>query len=99
LRSVTDINVLPTGSFTWSLDDNSNNAHDWSSLAALVDYCSVCAMKFKFIPTATADTSFDYAQGYIFDDVNTPTLAAGSIEIAIQCENCKMLICSGLGSL
>jgi hypothetical protein len=49
-------------------------------------------MKIRFVPNVTADTTFQYAPGYIFHDANTPTFGAKlTISVATAYENCKFV--------
>jgi hypothetical protein len=81
-----------TGNFTTQQDDNLVSASDWTSFVAVFDYYRCCAMKIRFVPSVTADTTFQYTPGYIFHDANTPTFGATlTVVVATAYENCKIV--------
>jgi hypothetical protein len=81
-----------SGNFTTQQDDNPVNAVDWNNFAGLYDYYRVCAMKIRYVPNISADTTFQYTPGYIFHDANTPTFGATlSVAVAAAYENCKIV--------
>jgi hypothetical protein len=48
-------------------------------------------MKLKFVPSVTADTSFNYTAGYVFRDVSRVSLSGLIIATAINYESCKIV--------
>lgn len=49
-------------------------------------------MKIRFVPSVTADVTWQYTPGYIFHDANTPTFGATlTVAVAVAYENCKIV--------
>jgi hypothetical protein len=81
-----------TSNITTQQDDNPVNTSDWSSFATMFDYYRWCAIKIRFVPSMTADTTWKYTPGYIFHDANTPTFGATlTVAVATAYEICKIV--------
>ena len=60
-------------------------------MAGLFDYYRVAAMKMKFVPTVTADATYNFAPAYVLHDVNSKSLPSITTTTAIQYENCRIV--------
>jgi hypothetical protein len=80
------------GNFVTQEDDNPVNAADWSSFAAMFDCYRCCAIKLRFVPSVTADTTWQYTPCYVFHDPNTPDFRVVlTVSVAVAYENCKIV--------
>ena len=63
LRTAVEMITYSSGNATTLFTDDASNSSDWTNVANLFEFYRTCAMKIKFPPTVTADTSFAYLSG------------------------------------
>lgn len=91
LREQVAMPIQTNGDASIIFEDNSVSSTDWTSVSNLFQYYRCCAMKVRFIPSATSDTSFNYVAGYIFHDSSRINLTGATIATCVNYENCKIV--------
>jgi hypothetical protein len=75
--------------------DNPSNHVDWANVQNLFQFYRVNAMKIRFFPTVTADTTFGYVPGYVagyvVHDINRTTFSSMTPENMMGYENCRFV--------
>ena len=87
-----DVTADASSNIMYSINNNPATANDWANISGLFQYFRVNAMKIKFIPSVTADATYDYHTGYVFHSASDISfLSMTTIDRTIQFENCKVV--------
>jgi hypothetical protein len=91
LKTVANITTSAAGDASFTVADDPTRSTDWTNVSNLFLWARVNAMKGKFIPTVTADTSFNYVPGFIFH-VSTRSSAPSGLTVAVAAiyDSCRI---------